>query len=153
MKFIQSPGGLYYHDTQLGVALVNTVEENKSKYFQCDYIRAKEDRDLMDKIGCPSLQQFLTILDNNQLPNCPVTRRNAMIAEAIFGRDLGSLKGKTVHRPPQPVQPPMNDLPVEIMHTYKDVTLCGDIMLVNKLLFFVTISRHIHFTTHPFWYR
>jgi hypothetical protein len=90
MKFIQSPGGLYYHDTQLGIALVNTVEENKSKYYQCDYLHAKEAHDLMDKIGRPSLQQLLTILDNNQLPNCPVTHCDAMIAEAIFGLDLGS---------------------------------------------------------------
>lgn len=70
-----------------------------------------------------------------------------MIAEAIFGPDVGSLKGKTVHRPPEPVQMQLNDLPIDIMNQYRDVTLCGDVMFVNKIPFFVTISRHIHFGT------
>ena len=145
--FRQSPNGLYYHDTAYSVMLVNTVEDNKGKFSQRDITRAQEARDLMIKIGRPSLQQFLHILDNNQLPNCPVTRRDALIAQSIFGPDLGSLKGKTVYRPPEPVQLPQNDLPVDIMNQYKDVTLCGDIMFVNKTAFFVTISRHIHFGT------
>jgi hypothetical protein len=97
---------------------VNTVEENKAKYLHRDFLRAKNARDLMIKIGCPSLQQFLHILDHNQLPNCPVTRHDAIIAESIFGPDVGSLKGKTVHCPPQPVQIPLNNLPVDIMAQY-----------------------------------
>ena len=147
--FQQSPGGLYYYDTQFNssIALVNTVESNKAKYSHRDFLRAQTARDLMCKIGRPSLQQFLTILDKNQLPNCPVTRRDALIAEKIFGPDIGSLKGKTVHRPPESVQIQLNDLPIDIMTEYQQVTLCGDIMFINKIPFFITISRHIHFGT------
>ena len=148
ITFSQSPNGLYYHDANMkSVMLINTVESNKTKYSNRDYFRAKAARDLLQIIGHPSIQQFLEILDNNQLPNCPVTRRDAIMAEDIFGPDLGSLKGKTVNRPPEPVQIPSNDLPLNIMQQYCDVTLCGDIMFVNKIPFFVTISRHIHFGT------
>jgi hypothetical protein len=165
--FQQSPRGLYFLDTQdlhhgntllnvseettatnlEGVALINIVDDNKAKFSQRDYLNAVEARKIMHMIGRPSLQQFLHILDRNQLPNCPVTRRDALNAEAIFGTDVGSLKGKTVHRSSVPVQPILNDLPAETMAAYKDVVLCADIMYVNKIPFFVTISRHIHFST------
>jgi hypothetical protein len=154
-KFHQSQHGLYYLDTsqddgknELGeVTLINTVENNMSKLSHRDYLRAVKACKLMRAIGHPSLQQFLAILDNNQLPNCPITRCDAMNAENTFGPDVGSLKGKTVHRPPVPVMPVLNDLPHDIMSTYRDITLSADIMYVNKIPFFVTISRHVHFST------
>jgi hypothetical protein len=40
-----------------------------------------------------------------------------------------------------------SNLPIEIMNHYWNVNLCGDIIFVNKIPFFVTISRHIHFGT------
>jgi hypothetical protein len=40
-----------------------------------------------------------------------------------------------------------SNLPIEILNHYCNVTFCGDIMFLNKILFFVTISWHIHFGT------
>ncbi len=39
------------------------------------------------------------------------------------------------------------DVPVDIMKRYRDVTLAGDVMFVNKIAFFVTTSHSIHFST------
>jgi hypothetical protein len=148
INFTQSAGGLYYHDTNSqGTVFVNTVDNNKSKFSQRDYLRAVEARKLLAKIGRPSQETFLRILDNNLLPNCPVTRRDAINAQNIFGPDVGSLKGKTVRHDGTPIQPILNDLPAEMMATYGDVTLTGDIFFVNKNMFFVTRSRHIQFST------
>jgi arginine deiminase len=41
----------------------------------------------------------------------------------------------------------MVDIPASIMTHYKKLILGGDIMFVNKIPFFVTISRHIKFGT------
>lgn len=38
-------------------------------------------------------------------------------------------------------------LPIEIMDRYWNVTICGDIMFINKIPFPITISRHIKFGT------
>jgi len=38
---------------------------------------------------------FIHLVDNNLLSNCPVTKMDILAAEHIFGPDLGSLKGKT----------------------------------------------------------
>jgi hypothetical protein len=149
--FEQSPKGLYFIDTaatqKLGSVFVTTVESNKAKFSQRDYLRAIEARKLLCKIGRPSQKTFLHILDKNLLPNCPVTHRDAMNAQIIFGPDIGSLKGKTVRQSTIPIQPVLNDLPLEIMSQYRDVTLTGDIFFVNKIMFLVTRSRHIQFST------
>jgi hypothetical protein len=149
--FEQSPKGLYFIDTadtqKLGSVFVTTVESNKSKFSQRDYLRALEARKLLCKIGRPSQKTFLHILDKNLLPNCPVTHRDALNAQIMFGPDLGSLKGKTVRQSTTPIQPVLNDLPLEIMSQYRDVTLTGDIFFVNKIMFLVTRSRHIQFST------
>jgi hypothetical protein len=98
-------------------------------------------------IGRPSNRTFLKIIDNKLLPNCPVTRRDITIANAIFGPDLGSLKGKTVRHGATRVATSMTDIPATIMSHYRDLVVGGDIMFVNKIPFFMTISRHLKFGT------
>ena len=93
--FKQSASGLHYLDTKAdsGVTLVNTVADNWSKYTNDDYLRAMQARELQVKIGRPSLKDFLKIIAENQLPNCPVTKEDVMAAEHIFGPEVGILEG------------------------------------------------------------
>jgi hypothetical protein len=95
--FQQSKKGLYYIDTSASaVALtINTVDDTKSRYTNRDYSRAPLARKIQDIIGRPGTRSYLHIINNNLLPNCPVTREDVLAAEDIFGPNLGSLKGKT----------------------------------------------------------
>ena len=149
--FTQSDTGLYYTDMKQsssnGVALVSTVEENKTKYTNRDYSRALLARNIQKIIGRPSTRDFMKIVDNHLLPNCPITRRDIIAAEHIFGPDVGSLKGKTVRSTPIPVNMSLVDIPSTIMSHYREITLAGDIMFVNKVAFFVTVSRNLKFGT------
>jgi hypothetical protein len=65
--FQQSKKGLYYIDTSASaVALtINTVDDNKSRYMNCDYSRALLARKIQDIIGRPSTRSYLHIIDNN----------------------------------------------------------------------------------------
>jgi hypothetical protein len=146
--FQESTRGLYYMDTvETGTLLINTVEDNRSSYTNRAYSRALLAQRIQKTIGRPSLRTFLNIVDNNLLQNCPVTRKDIMAAEDIFGPDIGSLKGKTVRSASVPVDIRIENLPATVMLRYKEVTLCGDIMFVNKTPFLVTISRDIKFGT------
>ncbi|KAI2500802.1 Reverse transcriptase (RNA-dependent DNA polymerase) [Fragilaria crotonensis] len=58
--------------------------------------------------------------------------------------------GKTIRKTPKAVQATYTNIPATIMSRYRKVTLAGDIMFVNKLPFFVTISRNIRFSTSEF---
>jgi hypothetical protein len=131
------------------VALVNTVASNKSRYTNRAYSRAVLARHLQHIIGRPSTRTFLRIVDNNLLPNCPITRKDILAAEHIFGPDVGSLKGKTVRKASAPVDLRNVDIPASLItHSqYREVVLAADVMFVNKIPFFVTISRDIKFGT------
>jgi hypothetical protein len=98
-------------------------------------------------IGRPSTQTYLRIVDNKELRNCPVTRGDIFIADTIFGPDLGSLKGKTVWQGANHVKTSLTDIPTTIMSHYRELVLGRDIMFVNKIPFFMTISRHVKFGT------
>ena len=146
--FQQSNRGLFYMDSaETGTLLVSTVAENKSKYTNRDYSRAVLAREIQKRIGRPSTKAFIKIVDNRLLPNCPITRDDILAAEHIFGPDVGSLKGKTVHRPSERVEARVNNIPMVIMERYREVVLGVDIMFVNRIPFMMTISRNIRFAT------
>ena len=148
--FKQSPRGLYFMDTnatEQSVTLLQTVADKKSNYTNALYSRAVLARSIQKIIGRPSTRTFMRIVDNNLLPNCPINRDDILAAEDIFGPDVGSLKGKTVRRSSTPVNTSMITIPASLMERYRDITLSGDIMYINKIPFFVTYSRHIRFGT------
>lgn len=41
----------------------------------------------------------------------------------------------------------MTDVPLVIMERYRNITLAIDIMFINKVPFFITISRNVKFRT------
>ena len=129
------------------VFTVNTVKDNKKNFTNNDYLRAVWARELQVTVGRPSDKDFIRILKESSLPNCPVTPRDVVIANRLFGPDVGALKGKTTRRGPPIVDSPV---PVDITHIlkyYGEVTLCIDLMYVNKVPLLVTLSRNMKFGT------
>ena len=98
-------------------------------------------------IGRPEIKDFIRYLDNSNIPNCPISRDDAIAAHDIFGKDIGGLQGKTTRKKTQHIRQQTIGLPVEIKSKYRNITLCIDNIFINKIGFFITISRHIHFIT------
>ena len=130
-----------------GMALVNTVAENKTKYTNEECNRAVSARTLQKIIGRPSTKDFIRYITRNQIPNCTATKNDIVNAENTFGPEVASLKGKTVRRDPPRVRMGYAGLPPEVKERYQVVTICADIMHVNGIPFFVSISRVIKFGT------
>ena len=129
---------------ETGTALVTTVADNASNYTHADYSRALLARKTQQIIGRPSTRDYIRYVENNLIPNCPITRRDIVIAEHIFGPDVGALKGKTMRRRPLGVGLYNHTpIPSTVVDQYQDVILAVDILYVNKLPFIATISRHI----------
>ena len=153
-RFIKSDRGLFYLDVAKNrkrenesddTILINTVANNQSKYTVKEYRMAELARKVQCMIGRPSTKDYLDIVDNNQLRNCPVDRNNVSAAENILGPDVGSLKGKTVRESSDQVVHLRTNIPPQLYERYKDVSLSIDIMFINKVAFFMTRSKSLRF--------
>ena len=158
-NFKESSRGLYYHDTSIAVTevartgsvLVTTVADNASNYTHTNYSRALLARKTQQIIGRPSVRDYIRYVENNLIPNCPITRQDILTAEHIFGPDVGSLKGKTSRRQPRGVGLYNHtQIPPGVVDQYRDVIIAVDVLYVNKLPFIATISRYIRFGTVEF---
>ena len=70
-----------------------------------------------------------------------------MVANKLFGPDVGALKGKTTRRNPPIVDSPVSVDITSILKFYGEVTLCVDLMYVNRVPLLVTLSRNVKFGT------
>lgn len=125
--------------------LLNTVEENKTFFMQRQFDRAKRARDLYHALGTPSINDFKAMLRMNTITNNPVTTDDIIVAEKIFGPDIGALKGKTTRRKPAPVVNDYIEIPKELIATQREVTICMDGMKVNGMSFLTTVSRNLQY--------
>ena len=72
--------------------------------------------------------------------NCPVTVKDIIRAVDIWGRDLGTVKGKTTRKPSQEIK----NVDAEIkLFTDKEVLLYVDLCKIRGLEFFVSISDRL----------
>ena len=89
----------------------------------------------------------MDLLKRNGIENCPITPADVEAAEHIFRLDIESLKGKTTRQNPPIIDSPATTIPAGILKHYQMVTLCVDIMYVNRVVMLVSISRNIKFVT------
>jgi hypothetical protein len=101
--FKQSDNGFFLDtesDKNSGVSLINTMNYNQYKYSNKSYLQALLAQRIQRVIGRPSNCDYIHILNNNLLPNIPISSNDITTAEDIFGPDIGSLKGKTTRKTP-----------------------------------------------------
>ena len=119
--FWESKEGLFYLDTQVDLnstALVTMVEGMESLYSTQDVHNAKATWKLQRIIGCPNSWYFQHLIENNLLPGCHLTADDVKTADHIYGRDLGSIKGKTIRSSSEPVKIPSSNIPPDLMAKY-----------------------------------
>lgn len=59
-------------DPPVSTVLVNMVADNKARYTQHDYSQAVLAHKLQRMIGQLSLHDYIHIVKNNLIPNCPI---------------------------------------------------------------------------------
>src|SRR5210317_2181159 len=127
IKFTGSQNKLYFHDTDnRQISLLNTVKENMAGFSEQQINRAKKARDLYAMIGYPTVKDFIAIIKNNMLMNCPVTVEDIKNAEKIFGPDIHVLMGKTVRQKTMPVIVDYVKIPTTILTLHHEVVLAID---------------------------
>jgi len=80
--FMPSIKGLFFSDVKDDVShvLYNTVDKNKSKYTVMHYSDACKAILIHDIIGRPSTVYYVKYVENNLIPNCPITKEEMVHA-------------------------------------------------------------------------
>ena len=127
-------------------SLIQTVKGNQDYYTRREIENADKARRFQNIIMRPSVR-FMTDTVIRTLPNCPVTRRDILVAEDIYGPNLGSVKGKTPTKKVEHVQDNTDPVPPDILKRHGQISIAIDIMYVNKVPFLITNSRSLRFGT------
>jgi hypothetical protein len=149
MEFRMHESGLHYYDLRKEAYLtfVNTVSENKEGFTQRQIKGVDLTRNLYKTLSYPSMKAFKWVIRSNQIKDCPVTVQDIDVARTIWGKNIAALKGKTTRGKSIPVARDYVKLPMELLKLQKEVFLTTGIFFVNKITFFLTLSRKICFTT------
>jgi hypothetical protein len=86
------------------------------------------------------------VIQSNHIKDCPVTVQYIDVDLKIWGKNIAALKGKTTRSKSISVARDYVKVPMELMKLHKKVFLTTDIFFVNKIPFFLTLSRKICFT-------
>ena len=83
----------------------------------------------------------------NMINNLPVTFRNILNTNNIFGPDVPSMKGKSVRRKQESVVSNYVKIPKGILEINTNLEISVDGMFVKKFLFLVSASKNLKFST------
>jgi hypothetical protein len=147
MEFWMHESRLHYFDPRDSeFTFINTVSENKTGFTKWQIKDAETTRSLYSKLNYPSWKDFKWSIQHNQIKDCPVTVEHVDTALKIWGKNVTALKGKTTWTKPDPVARDFVKVPMELLKLHKEVYITADLFFVNKIPFFLTLSRKIGFT-------
>ena len=104
-------------------------------------------RQLQHALGTPSLEDLKAVIRMNLIRNNPVTTKEIILAEKVYGPDVGTKKGKGTRRRPNQVVDASIELPDELMDLQKEVTVSLDGMEINSVKFMTTIAHDLYYRT------
>jgi len=133
-----------HQEVATATQLLETVKDNCEGFTKREVEGAKRARKLLHASGFPSLAALKQAVRVNQFKNCDVTYQDLVNMESIFGKDVATLKGKTVNRKTPAVVEDHIELPRELK-IRNDLVLCMDIMHINKIPMMASVDKQVRF--------
>ena len=142
-KSVAGSEGRFYscdwRDVESDRALVTTVADNLKVFTKREVEQARRAREMLARMGFPTVEQAMSIINCGS--NFDVTARDFQIADAIWGKDIASLKGKTTKRATA-----IADITVSTKILQRDQVLSIDIMYLDKLAILIGVATPLGLT-------
>ena len=71
----------------MGTALINVVDDKRSGYTHCSYLKAQLARKIQHKTERPSTKDHKRYVEKNDMIDCPISIAYMNVAGDIFGKD------------------------------------------------------------------
>ena len=126
------------------VVLIQTVSENEKTYTKRELEYANKAKDLYIKLARPGLNDFIRLVRDGKVLNCPVTVADIHRWIAIYGVEEGTLKGRSVRKRPDAV---VIEESIAKQSETQSVVVAADICFIEGVIFLVGISRKINLIT------
>ncbi len=126
--------------SKVAVATIQTVHqcyEGFTKHKVQDAIAARKAQAMT---GHPTDAQFLKMVRNKTIKNCPIKPKHITNACSIFGPSIAGVRGKTVRRKPEQVEAEPGCIPDDFHRLHWFVMITADVMFVNGIAFLTMLS-------------
>ena len=118
---------------------MTTVVDNLKAFTKRKIEQARRARELLARMCFPAVEQAMSIINSGS--NFDVTARDSQIADAIWGRNIASLIGKTTKRATA-----VADIAISTKTAQRDQVLSIDIMFIDKLSILVGVATPLGLT-------
>ncbi|KAL7504016.1 hypothetical protein ACHAXN_001720, partial [Cyclotella atomus] len=131
-------------------AFVETVRKNMEGFTIEEVQRAVAARDALAMMAGPPEDKVIKLVSQPNIANMPFNSSDFANSKAVFGPDRPAIRSKTTRKPSSKVRPRVVKIPMQLYERLKEVILTADVMFVNGLPFFITLSRGIKLITTEF---
>ncbi|CAJ1945860.1 unnamed protein product [Cylindrotheca closterium] len=128
-------------------AKMATVQKNKEGFTPRQVKAAMEARSAMHILNAPSTKSLKYVIRSGLIKNCPITEEAINHAEAIFGPDASTLKGKSTQPTLKKTYDDFFSPPEELYQHNRSITVCIDHMEIENAKFLTTQEHEIYDTT------
>jgi hypothetical protein len=141
--------GFPYIDMQsnAAMAMIQTVCQQYEGFTKREVQDAIVARKAQAMTGHPTDAQFLEMVRNNTIKNCPIKPEHITNANSIFGSSIAGVRGKTVRHKPEQVEPEPGCIADNFHCLHRFVMLTADVMFVNGIAFLTTLSQKLRLGT------
>jgi hypothetical protein len=118
---------------------IQTVDDNVKLFTERQKKNAALAREAQMRMGYPSVKDIIEGINKGRVLNLPITKSDLDTATRIWGKDLGSVVGKSTRKTPESVVVEQSSSMID-----KDVILCVDLFYIGGLTFLLSVSRNLN---------
>ena len=120
---------------------VTTVGQNLQRFTKREVEQARKAREMLARMGFPSVSDAINMVNTGS--NFDISGRDFQIADAIWGKDASSLRGKTKRK-----TTPEADISVNstLVQQQQQQVLDVDIMFIDKIAFLIGVATPLDLT-------